>query len=54
LVADHSKFGRVTLASFGPIQAAHVLVTDPATPRAFLSRVRQRGVEVVVAGRRGR
>ena len=54
LVADHSKFGRTTLASFGPIEAAHVLITDPATPRTFLSRIRQRGVEVMVAGRRGR
>jgi len=54
LVADHSKFGRVTLASFSPIEAAHVLVTDPAAPRTFLSRIRQCGVEVVVAGRRGR
>ena len=53
VVADHSKFGRVTLASFGPIEAAHVLVTDPAAPRGFLSRIRQRGVEVMVAGRKG-
>jgi DeoR/GlpR family transcriptional regulator of sugar metabolism len=54
LVADHTKIGRVTLASFGPIETAHVLITDPATPRAFLTRIRQRGVEVMVAGKRGR
>ena len=54
LVADHSKFGRVMLASFGPIETAQVLVTDPAAPRAMLQRIRRRGVEVIVAGRAGR
>ena len=54
LVADHSKFGRVTLASFGPIEAAHVLVTDAAAPRPLLSRIRRRGVEVMVAGKRAK
>lgn len=54
VVADHNKFGRVTLASFAPIEAAHVLVTDAATPRSMLAAIRRRGVEVVLAGRRGR
>ncbi len=51
LVADHSKFGRVTLASFAPIEAAHVLVTDAAAPRSVLRAIRRRGVQVVVAGK---
>ncbi|HSB82549.1 MAG TPA: DeoR/GlpR family DNA-binding transcription regulator [Candidatus Methylomirabilis sp.] len=51
LVADHSKFGRVTLASFGPMEAAHVLITDPATPRSILAAIRRRGVQVVVAAK---
>lgn len=54
IVADHSKFGRVTLASFAPIQAAHVLVTDPAAPRPMLAAIRRRGVQVVVAGKTGK
>jgi DeoR/GlpR family transcriptional regulator of sugar metabolism len=54
LVADHSKFGRVTLSSFGPIETAHVLVTDAGAPRALLQPIRRRGVEVIVAGRTGR
>lgn len=54
VVADHSKFGRVTLASFAPIEAAHVLVTDAVAPRSLLSAIRRRGVQVVLAGRRGR
>ena len=51
VVADHSKFGRVTLASFAPIQVAHVLVTDAAAPRSLLTPIRRRGVQVVAAGK---
>jgi DeoR family fructose operon transcriptional repressor len=54
LVADHSKFGRVTLSSFGPIETAQVLVTDAGSPRALLQRIRRRGVDVIVAGRSDR
>ena len=54
LVADHTKFGRVTLASFGPLETAHVLITDPVTPRSILAAIRRRGVQVVVTSRKGR
>ncbi len=54
MVADHSKFGRVTLATMAPIEAAHVLITAAAAPRSILRAIRRRGVQVVVAGRKGR
>lgn len=54
VVADNSKFGRVTLASFAPIEAAHVLVTDAAAPRPMLAAICRRGVQVVLAGKGGR
>jgi DeoR/GlpR family transcriptional regulator of sugar metabolism len=54
LVADHSKFGRVTLATIAPITAAHVLITDAGAPRPMLERIRQRGVRVMVAGKTGK
>lgn len=54
VVADHSKFGRVTMASFAPIEAAHVLITDAAAPRSIVRTIRHRDVEVIVAGKRGR
>lgn len=54
VVADHSKFSRVTMASFAPIEAAHVLVTDAAAPRSILRAIQRGGVQVVVAGKRGR
>jgi len=54
IVADHRKFGRVTLATFAPIEAAQIVITDPSAPAAILTRIRRRGVEVLVAGRNGR
>ncbi len=54
MVADHSKFGRVTLATIAPIETAHVLITDAGVPHPMLERIRRRGVEVVVAGKRGK
>ncbi len=54
VVADHSKFGRVTLATIAPIETAHVLITAAAAPRSMLQQIRRRGVEVVVAGKSGR
>jgi DeoR/GlpR family transcriptional regulator of sugar metabolism len=53
-MADHTKFRQVILSNFGSIEAARIRVTDPAAPRAFLTRIRQRGVEVMGVGRRGR
>jgi DeoR/GlpR family transcriptional regulator of sugar metabolism len=54
IVADHSKFGRVTLATFAPIEAAQLLVTDAGAPRSILAGIRRRGVGVLVAGKDGR
>jgi DeoR/GlpR family transcriptional regulator of sugar metabolism len=51
IVADHSKFGRVTLAAFAPLEAAQLLVTNAAAPRSILAGIRRRGVEVLTAGR---
>ena len=51
IVADHSKFGRVTLATFASIETAQLVITDAAAPRAILGGIRRRGVEVMVAGR---
>jgi len=48
VVADRSKLGRVTLASFGPIEGAHVLVTDSAAPQSMVRAIRHRRVQVMV------
>jgi DeoR/GlpR family transcriptional regulator of sugar metabolism len=49
VTADHTKCGRVSAAFVAPVAAMHTLVTDAATPRAFIAAVEAQGVRVVVA-----
>lgn len=51
LLADHSKFGRISLGFVCPMTAIHRLITDAGAPPVDLSRLREQGVEVIVAGR---
>ncbi|WP_406677389.1 DeoR/GlpR family DNA-binding transcription regulator [Moorella sp. ACPs] len=51
VLADHSKFGRISLGFVCPITAIHRLITDPGAPQEDLARLKERGVEVIVAGR---
>ena len=49
LVADHSKFGKVSTAFVSPLTAIHKIVTDSGTPSEMLDELRQMGIEVIVA-----
>jgi DeoR family transcriptional regulator, aga operon transcriptional repressor len=49
IVADHTKFGRVATIMLAPIESVHMVVTDPETPQEFIERVRERGINVVIA-----
>jgi DeoR/GlpR family transcriptional regulator of sugar metabolism len=49
IVADYSKFGRVSTAFLAPLSAMHTLVTDNQAPAEFLSALEQRGVHVWIA-----
>jgi DeoR/GlpR family transcriptional regulator of sugar metabolism len=49
VVADGSKFGKTTFASFAPLQAAHTIVTDRSAPADVLDSIRAQGVEVLLA-----
>lgn len=49
LVADHSKFGKVSTALVAPITAVHRIVTDSATPADILAELRELGIEVILA-----
>jgi len=49
LLADSSKAGKVCFARSAPVEKIHVLISDKALDRKFLSELRRRGVEVVVA-----
>jgi DeoR family transcriptional regulator, aga operon transcriptional repressor len=49
VVADGSKVGRVTLAQMAPLEGVDMFVTDSSAEPAELARLRDAGVEVVVA-----
>lgn len=49
IVADHTKFGRVSTVFVAPIEAIDVLVTDAAAPADMVAALRSAGVEVRVA-----
>lgn len=49
VVADHTKFGRVSTAFLAPIESVHTVVTDQQTPQDFVAAVTARGLHVLVA-----
>jgi DeoR/GlpR family transcriptional regulator of sugar metabolism len=48
VVADHSKFERVSTAFVAPVFAVHHVVTDSETPRDVCEQLREGGVNVLV------
>lgn len=48
VLADSSKFGQVSVASFAPIERVHRLITDENAPPALIDDLRQRGLTVIV------
>lgn len=51
VLADHTKFGRVAMVRVALLAAVKRIVTDSKTPTSIISELRERGVEVDVAGR---
>lgn len=49
LVADHSKFNRAATGFVAPITAVHKIVTDRQSPEKTLQRLRDMGIDVIVA-----
>jgi DeoR/GlpR family transcriptional regulator of sugar metabolism len=47
LVADHTKFGKVSTAVVAPITAVHKVVTDDQTPYETIKRLREMGLTVL-------
>jgi DeoR/GlpR family transcriptional regulator of sugar metabolism len=48
LVADHTKFSRVSSVFVAPITAAHIVITDRSTDEDVISELRELGIEVNV------
>jgi len=49
LLVDHTKFGRTSYAKVAPLTAIHRLITDDGAPPATLARLRELGIDVLVA-----
>lgn len=50
VVADGSKFGITTFSTVAPLTAVDKIVTDKEAPRDIVERIREAGVEVILAG----
>jgi DeoR/GlpR family transcriptional regulator of sugar metabolism len=51
VVADGSKIGRTTFALINPIESIDMLVTDSGAPGEQVARIRNLGIDVVIADR---
>jgi len=49
LIIDHSKFARRALHAFEPLTSFDTVIVDDGTPTEHLQRMRDKGIEVVVA-----
>lgn len=49
LLADHSKFGAVSLARFSNLDVISMIITDDGTPGEFIEALRQRGIAIQIA-----
>jgi DeoR family transcriptional regulator of aga operon len=49
VVADNSKFGRVSTALLAPVENVHTIVTDSGTPAEVIHELERRGVSVIIA-----
>lgn len=50
VVADHTKFGRVSYAFLAHLSDIHIIVTDAAPPPAFIRHLESIGTTLVIAG----
>lgn len=53
LLADHTKFERRALHAFAPLINFDIVIVDDGTPAVHLDRMRDKGINVVVAPTKG-
>jgi DeoR/GlpR family transcriptional regulator of sugar metabolism len=49
IVADHTKFGRVSTVFVAPVTAAHIIVTDSGLASDTIAGLEELGIQIVVA-----
>lgn len=48
LLADHTKFGKVSTAFVAPLTVVHKIITDSGTPKTTIAALQEEGIEVIV------
>jgi DeoR/GlpR family transcriptional regulator of sugar metabolism len=48
VVADHTKFGSVSIVHVAAVEKAHTIITDTQVPNEFVESLRARNVEVIL------
>lgn len=48
VVADHSKFGKVTFSQIAPINVVHTVISDRLLPKEIAQRIRGLGIELIL------
>lgn len=49
VLADHTKFGKVSSSFVAPIEKIHTLITDEKTDKKILQAIQDKGVKVIIA-----
>jgi DeoR family transcriptional regulator of aga operon len=49
IVADHTKFGRVSTAFLAPVESVQLIITDAGTPLEEIQKLEKHGVRVMIA-----
>jgi len=49
VLADHTKFNRISSTLVAPLTTAHKIISDNLTPEEFISKIREKGIEVIIA-----
>lgn len=47
ILADHSKFGRISSMLVAPITSAHLIITDTGTPQEYVQALKNMGILVL-------
>ncbi|MGG4033880.1 DeoR/GlpR family DNA-binding transcription regulator [Paenibacillus cisolokensis] len=48
VLADHTKFGKITFANIAPLKDVSMIITDEQCPEEWMKKLTEKGIEVLV------
>jgi DeoR/GlpR family transcriptional regulator of sugar metabolism len=48
VVADHSKFGKVTFSQIAPLSVVHTVISDHLLPLSIVKKIKELGIELIL------